>query len=262
MIVLSARGMRWALLSLGGILGLGLLISSLGWSEMAARLFYAASPEELVAVLRTFGGWTPLISILLMIIQSVLTLLPGSVIAAANGALYGVWWGGLLSWTGGMAGGLATYAIGYWSGNLLRRHWKTTALWKQLTAVGSRRGFWIVLIARITPIVSLDFIGYLAGIARMPLRVYLLANAIGILPGMLAYTLIGNELGKGRILSWEIGFALLLMVILFAAGRRWLNAKHIRSTADQCSDEPKGHPSTPAYICSPDSATCTEQSGH
>ncbi|QIK38841.1 TVP38/TMEM64 family protein [Caldichromatium japonicum] len=220
-----SRGWRWALLSAAILLGSALLAVWIGWSETIDRLVHAASPEELVAILRTFGGWTPLISILLMVIQSILAPLPGSVIAAANGALYGVWWGTLLSWAGGMAGGWATYAIGYWSGKPLRRRWRMTGLWRQLIAVGASRGFWIVLIARMTPIVSLDFIGYLAGIARLPLATYLLANAIGIIPGILAYTLIGSELVKGRLLSWEIGAALLLMVMLFAMGRRWLQSK-------------------------------------
>jgi uncharacterized membrane protein YdjX (TVP38/TMEM64 family) len=81
------------------------------------------------------------------------------------------------------------------------------------------RGFWIVLIARMTPIISLDFIGYLAGIARMPLLSYTLANAIGIIPGMLAYTAIGSELMQGRLLSWYTALALIALVALFFIGR-------------------------------------------
>ncbi len=218
--------MRLALI-LGGALALVFLALIIGQSGAVQRVFSAASPDEAAAVLRSFGLWTPLVSVLLMVVQSVLAPLPGSLVAAANGAIYGVWWGTLLSWIGGMAGGLVTYALGRWSGELLAQRWKDTPLWRQLTSVGALRGFWIVLIARMTPIVSLDFVGYLAGIARVPLPLYTLANAIGIIPGMLAYTLIGSELLQGRAISWQIALALILLVAFFVVGRRWLRTSGI-----------------------------------
>ncbi len=210
--------MRRTLL-IASILILIVLAIAIGASDAGRQVFSIASPDEAAAILRAFGWWTPLVSVLLMVLQSVLAPLPGSLIAAANGAIYGVWKGTLLSWVGGMAGGLATYALGRWLGAAASYRWKATHLWQRLTEVSLSRGFWIVLIARLTPIISLDFIGYLAGIARMPLISYTLANAIGIIPGMLAYTAIGSELMQGRLLSWYTALALLTLVTLFFLGR-------------------------------------------
>jgi uncharacterized membrane protein YdjX (TVP38/TMEM64 family) len=209
---------RRALL-LASVFLLILLTIVIGQSGAVQQVFSAASPDEAAAILREFGWWTPLVSVLLMVLQSVLAPLPGSLIAAANGAIYGIWKGTLLSWVGGMAGGLVTYALGRWLDTVIAHRWKATPLRQRLTEVGVSRGFWIVLIARMTPIISLDFIGYLAGIARMPLISYTLANAIGIIPGMLAYTAIGSELMKGRLLSWYTALALIALVVLFFIGR-------------------------------------------
>jgi uncharacterized membrane protein YdjX (TVP38/TMEM64 family) len=209
---------RRALL-LASVFLLILLTIVIGQSGAVRQVFSAASPDEAAAILREFGWWTPLVSVLLMVLQSVLAPLPGSLIAAANGAIYGVWWGMLLSWVGGMAGGLVTYALGRWLDTVIAHRWKATPLRQRLTEVGVSRGFWIVLIARMTPIISLDFIGYLAGIARMPLISYTLANAIGIIPGILAYTAIGSELMQGRLLSWYTALALIALVALFFIGR-------------------------------------------
>ena len=209
---------RRALL-LASVFLLILLTIVIGQSGAVQQVFSAASPDEAAAILREFGWWTPLVSVLLMVLQSVLAPLPGSLIAAANGAIYGVWWGMLLSWVGGMAGGLVTYALGRWLDTVIAHRWKATPLRQRLTEVGVSRGFWIVLIARMTPIISLDFIGYLAGIARMPLISYTLANAIGMIPGMLAYTAIGSELMQGRLLSWYTALALIALVALFFIGR-------------------------------------------
>lgn len=210
--------MRQTLL-IASILILIVLAIVIGARDVVRQVFSAASPDEAAAILRAFGWWTPFVSVLLMVLQSVLAPLPGSLIAAANGAIYGIWKGTLLSWIGGMAGGLATYALGRWLGAAASHRWKATQLWQRLTEVSLSRGFWIVLIARMTPIISLDFIGYLAGIARMPLISYTLANAIGIIPGMLAYTAIGSELMQGRLLSWYTALALLALVTLFFLGR-------------------------------------------
>jgi uncharacterized membrane protein YdjX (TVP38/TMEM64 family) len=209
---------RRALL-LASVFLLILLTIVIGQSGAVRQVFSAASPDEAAAILREFGWWTPLVSVLLMVLQSVLAPLPGSLIAAANGAIYGVWWGMLLSWVGGMAGGLVTYALGRWLDTVIAHRWKATRLQQRLVEVSSSRGFWIVLIARMTPIISLDFIGYLAGITRMPLLSYTLANAIGIIPGMLAYTAIGSELMQGRLLSWYTALALIALVALFFIGR-------------------------------------------
>jgi Uncharacterized conserved protein, COG0398 len=209
---------RRALL-LASVFLLILLTIVIGQSGAVQQVFSAASPDEAAAILREFGWWTPLVSVLLMVLQSVLAPLPGSLIAAANGAIYGIWKGTLLSWVGGMAGGLVTYALGRWLDTVIAHRWKATPLRQRLTEVGVSRGFWIVLIARMTPIISLDFIGYLAGIARMPLISYTLANAIGMIPGMLAYTAIGSELMQGRLLSWYTALALIALVALFFIGR-------------------------------------------
>jgi uncharacterized membrane protein YdjX (TVP38/TMEM64 family) len=209
---------RRALL-LASVFLLILLTIVIGQSGAVQQVFSAASPDEAAAILREFGWWTPLVSVLLMVLQSVLAPLPGSLIAAANGAIYGIWKGTLLSWVGGMAGGLVTYALGRWLDTVIAHRWKATPLRQRLTEVGVSRGFWIVLIARMTPIISLDFIGYLAGIARMPLISYTLANAIGIIPGMLAYTAIGSEMMQGRLLSWYTALALIALVALFFIGR-------------------------------------------
>ena len=209
---------RRALL-LASVFLLILLTIVIGQSGAVQQVFSAASPDEAAAILREFGWWTPLVSVLLMVLQSVLAPLPGSLVAAANGAIYGIWKGTLLSWVGGMAGGLVTYALGRWLDTVIAHRWKATRLQQRLVEVSSSRGFWIVLIARMTPIISLDFIGYLAGIARMPLISYTLANAIGIIPGMLAYTAIGSELMQGRLLSWYTALALIALVALFFIGR-------------------------------------------
>jgi uncharacterized membrane protein YdjX (TVP38/TMEM64 family) len=189
-----------------------------------AALGQALSPESLAAAadtIRGFGALAPVVSVLLMIVQSVVAPLPGSLIAAANGIIFGVWRGSLISWVGGMAGAVATYLIGRVFGDRAAARWAASPQWRRLEQFGGRHGFWLVLMARITPILSLDFVGYLAGAARMPFRSYLLANLIGVAPGMVIYTVVGHDLVYARDASWRIGVAALLLIALLFVGRRF-----------------------------------------
>lgn len=204
-----------------------MLVFGSGGVAIGERIFQAETLDRVAEELRGFGPWTPIASVTLMVLQSVLAPLPGSLVAAANGAIYGVWIGTLLSWAGGMAGGLVTYALGRGAGTALASRWNDTPLWRRFNDISATHGFWVVLIARLTPIISLDFVGYLAGMARMPLLSYALANAIGIIPGMLAYTMLGNDLVRARSLSWQLAAALLGLVVLFIAGRWWLGRRQL-----------------------------------
>src|SRR5690349_16714143 len=47
--------------------------------------------------LRSYGVWAPIASLVLMILQALAAPVPGFLIVFANGLMYGVFWGGLLS---------------------------------------------------------------------------------------------------------------------------------------------------------------------
>lgn len=183
--------------------------------------------------LRRLGPWAIGASILFMVLQAVIAPLPSSLIAAANGAVFGIWWGSLLSWSGAMAGALLTYAIGRRLGAHAARRWENSSAWRRYAAIGAEHGFWIVLMARLTPIISLDFIGYLAGAWRMPWREYLLANAIGIAPGMIIYTVIGHDLLYAEDAAWRIGAAGLALIALLLVGRRFFLRRRATATAEE-----------------------------
>jgi uncharacterized membrane protein YdjX (TVP38/TMEM64 family) len=186
------------------------------------RFLDSESIDAAAAYVHSFGVWAPVISVGLMVLQSVIAPLPGSLVAGANGVLYGPLWGTLLSWVGGMAGAMASFGIARYFGHHLEAIWRQPRYLTHVDHLSERYGFWIVLIARLTPILSLDFIGYLAGLSHMRFDRYMLANAIGIIPGMFAYTLLGHDLASARFSVWRISLILGAGIVLLLLGRRWL----------------------------------------
>lgn len=184
--------------------------------------FSAESIADIAAYLRGFGLWMPVISFVLMIVQALVAPLPSSLVAGANGVLFGVWWGSLLSWAGALAGAAASFWIARLLGQRVAGRWIPPERMAQIERLSESHGFWIVLAARLTPLISVDFIGYLAGLSRMRFDRYMLANAIGIAPGMIAYTVLGHDLALARDSIWRVSLILLGGLLLFLLGRWWL----------------------------------------
>ncbi len=203
-------------------LALSIFLVRPDWLAGLGRAFSAASIAEVAAYLRGFGAWTPAISILLMVTQSVIAPLPGSLVAAANGVVFGIWWGTLLSWTGGMLGG----SINFWLARRLGRgavaRLAGGARLDQADQLSATDGFWLVLVARLIPLISFDFISYLAGLSRMRYTHFLLATAVGMLPGTWAWTALGHDLALAQTSTWRLSLIGLFAAVACLGGRWWL----------------------------------------
>jgi uncharacterized membrane protein YdjX (TVP38/TMEM64 family) len=175
--------------------------------------------QRLQTFLAQFGLWTPAISFFLMVLQAVIPPLPTTPIASVNGMLYGVWPGMLLSWTGSVTGA----ALSYW----IARHWGRSFVTfffgngavDRFGGIAGTRAFVLVLMARLTPVISMDVIAYWAGVSRMNFPRYLLATAIGQSPHMLAYAVLGHDLARAQIFSWRLWIIAAGALILYVAGQ-------------------------------------------
>lgn len=213
---------RWR--TAGLILAALLLLAVLawtGWLQTAWRTLNADSIAGVAAYVRSFGLWAPVISLLLMLLQAVIAPLPGSIVAAANGVIFGVWWGTLLSWAGGLLGATASFWLARLLGQAVVERWFSRARLERIEAIGEAQGFWLVLLARLTPLVSFDLISYLAGLSTISFGRFMLATAIGMLPGTFAWTALGHDLVLAQTTTWRLSLLALFAVVAALAGRWW-----------------------------------------
>jgi uncharacterized membrane protein YdjX (TVP38/TMEM64 family) len=218
---------RFWLIGVALVVGLALLLNPT-WVAALWRAFSAESIGEVAAYLRGFGVWTPAISIVLMVAQSVIAPLPGSLVAAANGVVFGIWWGTLLSWIGGMLGGTASFWLSRWLGRGAVARLAGDKRLERADQFGESEGFWLVLIARLIPLISFDFISYLAGLSRMRYTHFLLATAIGMLPGTFAWTALGHDLALAQYSMWRLSLIGLFVALACLGGRWWLRRNRRR----------------------------------
>jgi uncharacterized membrane protein YdjX (TVP38/TMEM64 family) len=220
----------WALLALAA--AALVLLARRDWAGWLWQLYSANSLAAVADYLRGFGVWAPLASLLLMAAQSVAAPLPGSLIASANGAVFGIWVGTLLSWLGGLLGGSLAFGIARWLGrDAVQRLVGRTRL-AGMADLGQRDGFWTVLVARLIPLISFDLVSYLAGLSALRYRHFLLATAIGMLPGTFAWTALGHDLARAETTAWRIALVALIFVAGIGGGRWWLRRNRRRLGLD------------------------------
>lgn len=158
-----------------------------------------------------------------MVLQSIIAPLPGSLVAAANGVVFGVWWGTLLSWLGGLLGGSLSFLIARKYGRDVVARFVERSHLERADRLGATDGFWLVLVARLIPLISFDLISYLAGLSRMRYRQFLLATAVGMLPGSFAWTALGHDIALAQTTTWRLSLLALFAVIATLAARWWLH---------------------------------------
>jgi uncharacterized membrane protein YdjX (TVP38/TMEM64 family) len=175
---------------LPALVAVALLIGwRLGYLELARR-------EHLLALIRQARHvpWADLLYAIAYALVATLGL-PTTVMSIVGGAVFGVARGGLLAWTGAMAGTLIAYTLARSIGKgsvrrFLGRH-------HLLDRLRKRSDFWALLRLRVLPVAPFAVLDYVAGIVGVSLRALLLATAIGILPSLAAYTYVGAELVTG-----------------------------------------------------------------
>ena len=177
-------------------------------------LFRSMSVESIIGYIKSFGTWAILISFFLMMFQSVIAPLPAFLITFANAAVFGWWQGAILSWSSAMAGSLLCFYIARIAGRDFVEKLNKNFSLRKLDEYFDRYGKLTILICRLLPFISFDFVSYAAGLTAIKPIPFLIATGLGQLPATLVYSYVGSNLTGN---SQRVMFGLLSMFALFIA---------------------------------------------
>lgn len=180
--------------------------------DQVLALFRSTSVEGIAEYIRSFGVYAVLISFLLMVFQSVAAPLPAFLITFANAAIWGWWKGAILSWTSAMAGALLCFGIARVLGRDTVEKLTSKFAMDSVEEYFARYGKHTILICRLLPFVSFDFVSYAAGLTSMGVASFLIATGLGQLPATIVYSYVGGML-TGSVKM--VVTALLLIFALF-----------------------------------------------
>jgi uncharacterized membrane protein YdjX (TVP38/TMEM64 family) len=178
--------------------------------------------------LLSLGPWAAAVSTLLMISQSVAVPIPVTLLMVANGLVFGVWHGMLISFIGGFIGAVFAFYLGRRLGRTVVERFVPCPALDAADQLMARRGGWAVVIGRWVPGIPCDPLSYAAGIMRMPWLKFMLLTVVGLIPANLITAYLGAEAtGDVRTRYWVLG--LVVIAALFAAWKILDNQRRKRS---------------------------------
>ncbi len=196
-------------------------------------VFYLSSLdlESIKQYILSFGIWAPIISFLLMLLQSVAAPLPAFLITFANAALFGWVWGAILSWSSAMAGAALCFFIAKFLGRDVVEKLTSKMAISSIDEFFDKYGKYTILVCRLLPFMSFDIVSYAAGLTSMKFMPFFIATGIGQLPATIVYSYVGGMLTGGAklfVTGLMILFALTVAIYMF---KKIYNDKKNKSNA-------------------------------
>lgn len=168
-----------------------LLLGILAWSWSSEGIVYDLISGEGEAVSRTamlkgyfreLGAWGPLVYVLFVVVEVVVAPIPGLMLYAPGGIVFGTLLGGTLTLVGNMMGaGIASYLTRSVGESSLTQFFAGEKLERTQQAI-EVRGSVLIFFLRLNPLTSSDLVSYAAGFTRIPISRIVLATGLGMAP--------------------------------------------------------------------------------
>jgi len=197
-------------LFVGSLLFLGLT------TVLREQLPFVTDAAAAQAYVRGFGAWAPLALIVLQMLQVVLVPVPGQVLAAVAGYLFGPWWGTLFNMIGiGLGSALAFWLSRRFGRAYVERMVHADVLERFDTFV-ERRGLLALFVLFLIPGLPDDALCFVGGLTPIPLRKLVLVAVVGRAPAFFVVNVFGSLLADGNLRG--AGVLLVVVTVLSLVG--------------------------------------------
>ena len=199
------------------------------WQWLAAgltliALSVAASFLPLADWIDALDGWVdalgPFGIVVFALVYAVATVLfiPGSVLSIASGLIFGLVLGTLAAWSGAVLGASLAFLAGrHLARSKIEEKTKGSEKFRAIDEVIRKRGWKIIGLLRLSPLIPFNLSNYLYGITKVGFWPYVLASAGGMFPGTLRYVYLGAA-GKAGLGGGGLDRYSPLEYVFFAVG--------------------------------------------
>jgi len=155
-----------------------------------------ASLEALRQALLRWGPLAPAVYVAAVVVEVLVAPIPGTLLYAPAGALFGGLQGGALSLIGNTIGAAVASAVGRTLGeDAVTRRLEGSRLAGRVEAI-REQGLWVILLLRLNPLTSSDLVSYAAGAIGVPVWRVALGTFIGMAPLCFAQAYLAEQIFK------------------------------------------------------------------
>lgn len=186
----------------------------LGMVYTSMELVGNLNPDSIKEYIKSFGIFAPIIYIVMFTVVP-LTLFPDAMIAITGGMIFGMYYGTIFTIIGAVTGATLSFFIARYLGReIVEKLIKGKASYFENGI--EKNGFLLILILRLIPLVPFDIISYGSGLSKIKYKDFILATAIGVIPGVLVYINLGDKALDIRSPQFFIAVGFLIALFLFS----------------------------------------------
>ena len=203
---------------------------------LSRSLSAEAKVQHLRDFFLSFGTAAPAAYVLLTTVEVVIAPLPGILLYAPGGVIFGGFWGGFLSLAGNILGAaIACHLMRSVRSSLATRLPPKESL-QPFRERMARHGLWVVFLLRINPLTSSDLVSYATGLTPLPIWKLCVGTALGLAPlcWLQAYAAEGLMQKYPRLLYPLLILCALYMVVAMAI--LWRTLRTTASTPATATD--------------------------
>jgi len=141
-----------------------------------------------------YGQWAPVMSIGLIVIQSLFPVVPGLLITITNAWIFGWQHGSFYSWVGALLAAILDFGIARWYGRAAIEGFVSHKYLTMSDVFLKRYGVVAIFITRLLPIIPFKIVSYGAGLTTMSLSRFVFATAVGQAPAIVLYSILGHNI--------------------------------------------------------------------
>ncbi len=180
-------------------------------------------------------------------VMAVVFIVPGSILTLLGGFLFGAIEGFVLVSISSVAGACLAFTIGrYFARQWVEERTRSFERWTQFDQAIAIRGFYVVLLMRLSPIFPFNLLNYFLGLTKIRFAHYVLASWLGMAPATLLYVYLGsiassttdallsgngNTMGQNALIVVGLIATLVLVIVLARLASATLT-KQIQETSE------------------------------
>lgn len=208
---------RMVVLGILALLSLGVYLFAWDIAQHVFELAISGNVNALVEYLRSFGPWAMVISFVLDVLINAGSIFPSIFISTANGLIFGLPMGILISWLAETVGVVISfYLMRFFFRSAAEKLIAKSEYLQKIDEVGGRNGLKWMAIARMMPYFPSGILTAVGALSSMSVRDYIIANLIGKFPSTALEVVIGHDLVNFEQHSQRLAVILTIGVAIFA----------------------------------------------
>lgn len=163
--------------------------------QKISYLIFHGDIKGSIKFIRSYGAYAMLVSFLLIVFINTVAVLPNIFILAANGVIFGVVKGTLISWLAESTGVIFSFILmRYLFHDFAQSVIVHSNALKRIDKFSGQQGFQVMFLARCIPYVPSGLITALGAVSSISLADYIMATFLGKLPSAWVEVTLGHDL--------------------------------------------------------------------